>query len=502
MLNKIKIENYKRISKPGVLLDRLALVNYMVGVNGSGKSSVIDYLYDNFKEETMLLKDSLTSVEVVNLVDFNSTCQTENVTEKWKKIYLDLVEKDNIITLNLLGYSSSLEGEKRDWQILDMDILTGVFQILNELAILDLENDIKLIKPENLEDEQLTGGENKIINIVYSILWSYKHKKSKIILLDEPENHLHPTWQKKIPMILDYLSINLNIQIFVATHSPFIISSCGELTDSKNTINKAIGKEYKPTQKVYFLKEGRVAAKRGNISNKGRNGYWGVKVTQIASTMLGAGLMDLVSKQKRVKSKMSPVLIICEGEGKKEDSKVYNIIFRNHEPAVLFVSSRGSSQVGRTFQILQEIKPGLSADFDMLMVRDRDHEFPTENSIEKYEEINDGSRVLRRRAIECYIFNSETAAAMMKKIGHTLSSKNHSILDKLNSTIQKETENEVTGNSYKRRLEKAFNIATYGMTDQYMKDSELSLMEKVATLIKPSMKCYKDLRKEIFKLSE
>ena len=135
MLNKIKIENYKRISKPGVLLDRLALVNYMVGVNGSGKSSVIDYLYDNFKEETMLLKDSLTSVEVVNLVDFNSTCQTENITEKWKKIYLDLVENDNIITLNLLGYSSSLEGEKRDWQILDMDILTGVFQILSSVLI-------------------------------------------------------------------------------------------------------------------------------------------------------------------------------------------------------------------------------------------------------------------------------------------------------------------------------------------------------------------------------
>ncbi|MCL2640637.1 MAG: ATP-binding protein [Phycisphaerales bacterium] len=44
-----------------------------------------------------------------------------------------------------------------------------------------------------------------------------------ILLLDEPDAHLHPAWQRKlIPAVQQLLP---NAQIFVATHSPFVISS-------------------------------------------------------------------------------------------------------------------------------------------------------------------------------------------------------------------------------------------------------------------------------------
>ncbi len=44
-----------------------------------------------------------------------------------------------------------------------------------------------------------------------------------ILLLDEPDAHLHPAWQRKlIPAVQSLLP---NAQIFVATHSPFVISS-------------------------------------------------------------------------------------------------------------------------------------------------------------------------------------------------------------------------------------------------------------------------------------
>ncbi len=44
-----------------------------------------------------------------------------------------------------------------------------------------------------------------------------------ILLLDEPDAHLHPAWQRKlIPAVQRLLP---NAQIFVATHSPFVISS-------------------------------------------------------------------------------------------------------------------------------------------------------------------------------------------------------------------------------------------------------------------------------------
>ncbi len=44
-----------------------------------------------------------------------------------------------------------------------------------------------------------------------------------VLLLDEPDAHLHPAWQRKlIPAVQKLLP---NAQIFIATHSPFVVSS-------------------------------------------------------------------------------------------------------------------------------------------------------------------------------------------------------------------------------------------------------------------------------------
>ena len=44
-------------------------------------------------------------------------------------------------------------------------------------------------------------------------------KQPAILLIDEIENHLHPTWQRRvIPALLDHFP---GLQIFATTHSPF-----------------------------------------------------------------------------------------------------------------------------------------------------------------------------------------------------------------------------------------------------------------------------------------
>ena len=47
-------------------------------------------------------------------------------------------------------------------------------------------------------------------------------KNTAILLIDEIENHLHPTWQRRvIPALLDYFP---GLQIFATTHSPFVVA--------------------------------------------------------------------------------------------------------------------------------------------------------------------------------------------------------------------------------------------------------------------------------------
>ena len=48
------------------------------------------------------------------------------------------------------------------------------------------------------------------------------HQKPAILLIDEVENHLHPTWQRRvIPALLEYFP---ELQIFATTHSPFVVA--------------------------------------------------------------------------------------------------------------------------------------------------------------------------------------------------------------------------------------------------------------------------------------
>ncbi len=48
------------------------------------------------------------------------------------------------------------------------------------------------------------------------------HRKPAILLIDEIENHLHPTWQRRvIPALLEHFP---GLQLFATTHSPFVVA--------------------------------------------------------------------------------------------------------------------------------------------------------------------------------------------------------------------------------------------------------------------------------------
>ncbi len=48
------------------------------------------------------------------------------------------------------------------------------------------------------------------------------HEQPSILLIDEIENHLHPTWQRRvIPALLEHFP---GLQIFATTHSPFVVA--------------------------------------------------------------------------------------------------------------------------------------------------------------------------------------------------------------------------------------------------------------------------------------
>lgn len=82
-------------------------------------------------------------------------------------------------------------------------------------------------KGKTMSISQLSSGEKQIVFRGGFLLKDKESSKGSMILIDEPEISLHPNWQIEI---LDFYkalffdnNLHLSSQIFVATHSPFII---------------------------------------------------------------------------------------------------------------------------------------------------------------------------------------------------------------------------------------------------------------------------------------
>lgn len=71
-----------------------------------------------------------------------------------------------------------------------------------------------------------SGGIMSLVDLAWQIFLYSRGKSNFVVLLDEPENHLHPSMQRSIlqKLVLAFPTA----QFVVATHSPFIVSSVRE----------------------------------------------------------------------------------------------------------------------------------------------------------------------------------------------------------------------------------------------------------------------------------
>lgn len=89
------------------------------------------------------------------------------------------------------------------------------------------------VNGENLEFDVLPDGLKSVISWIADLLMRLERlkwaddravlDKNFILFLDEIEIHLHPAWQRKILPVVQGLF--KNAQIFIATHSPFVVAS-------------------------------------------------------------------------------------------------------------------------------------------------------------------------------------------------------------------------------------------------------------------------------------
>jgi AAA15 family ATPase/GTPase len=232
-IRELKIFNHKMFTNFSIdFLDEnqksLPLV-LIAGKNGSGKTTILESIKS--REDSELVFEwqgkRLTRTDSEYDEVFN-----ENV------IYLDaMIENDNEIEALLLEYIDYFIYEKSESAVVgaenlqkDMDEIFNGFDLNFHFKRIDYRSKKPIFSSEDaIQDDiefslkDLSTGERTLLSkMLYLHL---KEPKNKLILVDEPETSLHPSWQNKILKFYENFAKVNNNQIIIATHSPNIIGS-------------------------------------------------------------------------------------------------------------------------------------------------------------------------------------------------------------------------------------------------------------------------------------
>ena len=126
---------------------------------------------------------------------------------------------DFALKMNSLRYvTKDLSGKKNENEIDINSIINGYFEFDKDLNKLIFMQDNKKLEPINVASGIKTFG------IIEMLLDADYINENKMLIWDEPENHLHPEWQIKFASLLVSLS-KRGIPILITTHSPYFLQA-------------------------------------------------------------------------------------------------------------------------------------------------------------------------------------------------------------------------------------------------------------------------------------
>jgi ABC-type multidrug transport system ATPase subunit len=299
----LSIKNFKNIHTE-IKLKELGLINYLVGKNGSGKSSIINSMALGISNEPVwedfLGPEGFVMLESDNSFIKVSKIEDDSIIKQGELNPLPAVIDTHARELPTLGLYRASFPDIQNMEMLDFFNSTldkfNLDRILAERVVVsknafDSQTGKTIFITEGNEITPAFYAEgyqalNALIYLFSSItkeLEEHLRQRDPIVfLIEEPENKLHPSLQKIIPQLLtnlvnEYLAeYKKKIIIFISTHSPFLISGAAKLNEHK----------------VYLVEKGHLIDLENNIVNISE-GYHGNECAWIVGQMLGSDVTDL-----------------------------------------------------------------------------------------------------------------------------------------------------------------------------------------------------------------
>ena len=199
---------------------------FKFGKNSSFFSPQLNFNCKIDFEEASYKKEGIFNIEDVFYLDSFSTFDLPLRKIRRIEVY------GNAITDHATKLSKSIYDET------EAEVL---FDDIDNKEIIEIEENIKTIIGGKLEIEEgqfiykttknsryylvNTASGIKQIGTIQKLLSNRKLKPESYLIIDEPEVNLHPEWQVKFAEILVLLASDLDINIYINTHSPMFIEA-------------------------------------------------------------------------------------------------------------------------------------------------------------------------------------------------------------------------------------------------------------------------------------
>ena len=202
-IKNLKIENYKLFKNFEISFlessgEPLNLV-VLAGINGSGKTTILEYIDNNFDRVVYL---------------------------KAKEQKSQNLQREIVRYIKFLIFKKGLSG-KEAYKIVStkIDTIFKGFDFGVKFSGLDEDENIyfKDMLGREIAIENLSTGEKELLEKVFYLFVA--DIRDSIVLVDEPEISLQPSWQNRIVKIYKNFANQNNNQIIIATHSPHIVAS-------------------------------------------------------------------------------------------------------------------------------------------------------------------------------------------------------------------------------------------------------------------------------------
>ena len=236
--------------KKHIVWDLDRKVNILSGINGVGKSTIINKVVKSLSQNGDLYSHTLKGVHIT-VVPEEARWIRYDVIRSFDRplLNMDTISKMNVSLATELDFQLfQLQRKYLDYQVNIGNRIIAALQsgepdaaqkaqelsapkkrfqdLIDDLfsetgkKIVRTENEIRFSQiGETLVPYQLSSGEKQMLAILLTVL--VEDNLPYVLFMDEPEVSLHVEWQERLIELI--LSLNPNVQIILTTHSPALV---------------------------------------------------------------------------------------------------------------------------------------------------------------------------------------------------------------------------------------------------------------------------------------